>query len=46
MSPSSPFIPDISNDQLQGIIALFQGMLRTEMGILRAEISIIRIEMY
>ncbi|KAF6224966.1 hypothetical protein HO133_010161 [Letharia lupina] len=38
MSTSSPLIPGISNDQLQGIMALFQGILRTEMAIFRAEI--------
>ncbi|KAF6232954.1 hypothetical protein HO173_008917 [Letharia columbiana] len=38
MSTSSPLIPGISNDQLQGIMALFQGILRTEMAIFRTEI--------
>ncbi|KAF6235796.1 hypothetical protein HO173_005991 [Letharia columbiana] len=49
MSTSSPLIPGISNDQLQGIMALFQGILRTEMAIfkteIRTEMGMLRTEM-
>ena len=37
-SDSIPFVPGFSNDQVQGLMALFQGIIRTEMATLRTEI--------